>query len=76
MEFSIPSSQKLDLELKESSFDLLESPQFSIPKRKEWMMPTPFVLNDAIILEQKMNPTPKNRNLEVVNKERNANEVR
>lgn len=74
MEFSIPATQKLDLELKESSFDLLENPQFSIPKRKDWMMPTPFVLNDAIIVEQKIHPTPKQMPLDAV--KNNANEKR
>jgi hypothetical protein len=59
MEFVIPANQKLDLELKESSFDLLENPLFSIAKRRDWMMPMPFILNDAIVVEQKIQPTPK-----------------
>jgi hypothetical protein len=59
MEFVIPANQKLDLELKESSFDLLENPLFSIAKRRDWMMPMPFILNDAIVVEQKILPTPK-----------------
>jgi hypothetical protein len=56
LEFSTPVEQKLDLELKESSFDLLENTQFSMPSRKNWMIPKPFVLNDAIIVEQKITP--------------------
>lgn len=59
MEFTIPRNQKLSLELKESSFDLLDNPMFSIAKRRDWMMPMPFVLNDAIVIEQKIMPTPK-----------------
>ena len=59
MEFEIPANKKLNMELKESSFDLLENPQFSISKRSGWMMPMPFVLNDAIVIEQKIKPTPK-----------------
>lgn len=59
MEFMIPANQKLDLELKESSFDLLDNPLFNIAKRSDWMMPMPFVLNDAIVIEQKIKPTPK-----------------
>lgn len=59
MEFEIPVRQKLNLELKESSFDLLENPLFSIAKRRDWMMPMPFVVNDAIVIEQKIQPTPK-----------------
>jgi hypothetical protein len=27
--------------------------------RKNWMMPTPFVLNDAVIIRQRIEPTPK-----------------
>jgi hypothetical protein len=59
MEFSISNSQKLDLSLVESSFDLLTNPMFTIAKRKTWMMPMPFVLNDAIIIKQKIKPSPK-----------------
>jgi hypothetical protein len=57
--FSIPANQKLDLNLVESSFDLLDNPLFSIAKRKSWMMPTPFVLNDAVVIRQKVKPSPK-----------------
>ncbi|MEO0045618.1 MAG: hypothetical protein RL705_809 [Bacteroidota bacterium] len=54
IEFSIPVTQKLDLNLVESSFDLLTNPLFSMAKRKSWMIPTPFVLNDAVIVRQKI----------------------
>jgi hypothetical protein len=54
MDFSIPVNQKLDLNLVESSFDLMSSPLFTMTKRKAWMMPTPFVLNDAVIIKQKV----------------------
>ena len=59
IEFSIPKNQTLDLDLKESSFDLLENPLFSMSKRRDWMIPKPFVLNDAILLEQKVKASPK-----------------
>lgn len=59
MEFRVPANKKLDLELKESSFDLLENPMFSMAKRRDWMMAKPFVLTDAVVLEQKIKPTPK-----------------
>jgi len=54
MEFSMPANEKLDLDLVESSFDLMDNPLFSVAKRKDWMMPTPFVLTDAVILKQKI----------------------
>ena len=56
LSFTVDASTKLDMELLESSFDLLENDQFSIPKRQNWMMPTPFVLNDAVVIRQKIKP--------------------
>ncbi|MBP6557111.1 MAG: M28 family peptidase [Flavobacterium sp.] len=58
LEFSIPITQKLDLNLVESSFDLMTNPMFAITKRKAWMIPTPFVLNDAVIIRQKIKASP------------------
>ena len=57
MEFSINKNQKLDMYLVESSFDLLSNSNFKISKRRNWMMAKPFVLTDAIVIEQKMKPT-------------------
>jgi len=59
IQFSTDKATVLDLELMESSFDLLENPMFSIPKRPASMMPKPFILNDAIILQQKIKASPK-----------------
>ena len=59
LEFSISNSQKLDLELVESSFDLLANPSIKMIQRKPGMIPTPFVLNDAVIIRQKIKPSPK-----------------
>lgn len=59
MDFSIPVNQKLDLNLVESSFDLMSNPLFTMTKRKSWMIPTPFVLNDAVIIRQNVKATPK-----------------
>jgi len=56
LEFSIPANQKLDMNLVESSFDLMTNSQFKMTKRKEWMIPTPFVLTDAVIVQQKIKP--------------------
>jgi hypothetical protein len=58
LEFSIPENQKLDLNLVESSFDLMTNPLFGITPRKSWMIPTPFVLNDAVIIRQKIKASP------------------
>ncbi|MFV8368767.1 M28 family peptidase [Flavobacterium sp. LB2R40] len=57
MQFSVNSSTVLDMELMESSFDLMTNPLFEITKRENWMMPTPFVLNDAVVIKQKIKPT-------------------
>jgi hypothetical protein len=57
LEFSVPSNKKLDLDLVESSFDLMTNPLFDVAKRRNWMIPTPFVLNDAVIIRQKIKPS-------------------
>lgn len=59
MEFSIDKSQKLDLSLSESSFDLLSNRLLKMNQRKSAMIPKPFILNDAIIIKQKIKPSPK-----------------
>jgi len=62
LEFSINSNEKLDLSLIESSFDLMQNPAFSMAKRRNWMIPTPFVLTDAIIVTQKVRQTKIDEN--------------
>ncbi len=59
LQFAINSSTAFDMSLLESSFDLLENPLFSIAKRPAAMMPSPFILNDAVCVRQKINPSPK-----------------
>ena len=59
LEFSTLISQKLDLDLVESSFDLLVNPLLKVKPRKQGMIPMPFVLNDAVIIKQKIKPSPK-----------------
>jgi hypothetical protein len=59
LEFSIAASDKLDMNLVESSFDLLSNPLFSMAKRRDWMIPAPFVLTDAVIIKQKVKPSVK-----------------
>jgi hypothetical protein len=58
IQFSMNVSTVLDMELLESSFDLLSNPLFEITKRENWMMPTPFVLNDAVVIRQKIKASP------------------
>ena len=55
LSFSIPKGTFFDMKLIESSFDLLEQKQFIVAKRQNWMMPTPFVLNDAVLLKMNIN---------------------
>lgn len=59
LQFSVSSSEKLDMNLVESSFDLMTNTLFSMAKRRDWMISKPFVLTDAIIIKQKVKPTPK-----------------
>ncbi|WP_432222655.1 M28 family peptidase [Flavobacterium sp. TMP13] len=56
MEFSIDKSAVFDMDLLESSFDLLTNPLFDMKPRADWMMPTPFILNDAVVIKQKIKP--------------------
>lgn len=56
LEFSLPKTQKLDISLLESSFDLFENPVFNLPKRTSKFMPMPFVLTDAVCIIQKIQP--------------------
>ena len=67
LQFSINKVSKLDLELMEASFDLLENPLFSVPQRPASMMPKPFALTDAVVLKQKIKPSPKPLTIPVVN---------
>ena len=57
LQFMMPSNAVFDMDLIESSFDLLENPLLKVKKRESWMMPAPFVLNDAIIIKQKIKKT-------------------
>ena len=59
IEFSTLNTQNLDLNLLESSFDLLANSLLKMTQREPGMIPTPFVLNDAIIIKQKIKPSPK-----------------
>ncbi len=66
LEFSINSKSVFNMDLMESSFDLMNNPLFTMVKRNSRMMPTPFVLNDAVVIQQKIKPseqklTPKTR---------------
>ncbi len=58
LKFNFDTNVPFDMELLESSFDLISNPLFQIPKRENWMMPTPFVLTDAVVIKQKIKVTP------------------
>jgi hypothetical protein len=59
LQFTINKATVLDMDVMESSFDLMNNQLFSMTPRQDWMMPTPFVLNDAIVITQKLRRTPK-----------------
>lgn len=54
MDFYINKSSIFDMDLIESSFDLMTNPLLNVKPRSDWMMPTPFVLNDAVMIQQKI----------------------
>jgi hypothetical protein len=68
MEFYINKSSIFDMDLIESSFDLMSNPLLNVKPRSDWMMPTPFVLNDAVMIQQKIKryTAPVNVPLETV----------
>jgi hypothetical protein len=71
MQFSVSAKSELDMELMESSFDLMSNPAFEIKKRSSSMMPTPFVLTDAIAIRKKIRkqsavPVPVQKNFTLV----------
>jgi hypothetical protein len=59
LQFTINRATVLNMDVLESSFDLMVNPLFGMTPRENWMMPTPFILNDAVIIRQKIKPTPK-----------------
>jgi hypothetical protein len=59
LQFTINKTTIFDMDVMESSFDLMTNPIFAMNQREDWMMPTPFVLNDAVVIRQKIKPTPK-----------------
>jgi len=59
LEFNINAAAIFDMQLLESSFDLMQNPLFKMNQRADWMMPTPFVLNDAVAIKKTIKPSPK-----------------
>lgn len=59
LEFNINTATAFDMKLLESSFDLMQNPLFTMIKRADWMMPTPFVLNDAVAIKKTIKPSPR-----------------
>jgi hypothetical protein len=57
LQFSIPVNTVFEMDLMESSFDLISNPKFRIAKRLPWMMPMPFVLNDAVVIQKRIVPS-------------------
>ena len=72
MEFMISANQKIDMNFVESSFDLMNNPLFTMIKRRDWMIATPFVLNDAVVITQKIKPTTIIENVEKPNLNRRS----
>jgi hypothetical protein len=54
LQFTINRATVLNMDVMESSFDLMTNPLFAMNPRQDWMMPTPFVLNDAVVITQKI----------------------
>lgn len=59
LDFNINTATVFDMTLLESSFDLMQNPLFNIKKRANWMMPTPFILNDAVAIKKTIRQSPR-----------------
>lgn len=66
LSFQIAKDAVLDMDLMESSFDLLHHPEFTIKKRDANMMPKPFVLTDAVVIRKKIKKTEAPRTIQSV----------
>lgn len=52
LKITMPENMSGEIELYGVSNDLLNNPYIEIPERKKYMMPRPFVINDAIVTKQ------------------------
>lgn len=52
LEFAVKEEDLPQFTLYESSYDLLENEEFSVPPRERDMIPKPFVVNDAVIIKK------------------------
>jgi hypothetical protein len=59
LELSMDKNAEFKMQLWESSFDLLSDPAFNMKPRKDWMIAKPFVLNDAVVIRQKISKPGK-----------------
>jgi len=54
LEFTLEKGEKPDITMYLASYDLFTNPNFKITPRTDIMMPTPFVLNDAIVIKKRL----------------------
>jgi len=54
LEFTLEKGEKPDITMYLASYDLFTNPNFKIKPRSDIMMPTPFVLNDAIVIKKQL----------------------
>lgn len=48
----LDKNDKSAFEIYEASYDLLDNELLNVPKRKDYMIPKPFVLNDAVVIKK------------------------
>ncbi|HLN96454.1 MAG TPA: M20/M25/M40 family metallo-hydrolase [Flavobacterium sp.] len=57
LSFSVDANVKPQMEVVESSFDLLENPLYGVKPRPDRYLPKPFLVNDAVMVRKKIAPT-------------------
>ena len=50
--YSISKEEKVNFQVMEYSYDLMEHPEFEIENRPDYTMPKPFVITDAIAVKR------------------------
>lgn len=55
LSYKLPEGVDPEWLIREYSFDLLENPKFTVAARPDYTMPKPFIVNDAIIVDRKIN---------------------
>lgn len=52
VDFTVEKNTSVSFKVMEYGFDLMDNPEFEMEERKDYMMPKPFVITDAIVVKR------------------------